>query len=137
MAVRTTDAKVKEILEVRDTIKLTAFIEVANTLVTDYIVTECAASYSATKLEQIERWLAAHFYSVRDRRLSEEQTGKSSGIYQGRTDMGFDSTQYGQTAKMLDTDGCLAKLDATKGKRKIGANWAGTKPSERQADFWK
>lgn len=132
---RTTDAKVKQVLEVSDSIKTTAFIEVANNLVTDYIVTECKASYSAAKLELIERWLAAHFYSVRDRRLSEEETGKTSGVYQGRTAMGFDSTLYGQHAKLLDTDGCLAALDATQGKRTVGATWVGTKPSDRVAGF--
>lgn len=134
---RTTDAKVRAVLnDDLDTIKITPFIEVANNLVTDFIVTECGASYSATKLELIERWLAAHFYSITDRRLSEKQTGKASGVFQGRTNMGFNATLYGQQAKILDTDGCLAKLDATEGSRKIGAKWQGTKPSNRTVGFF-
>ena len=137
MANRTTDALVKQVLEVRDSIQVAPFIEIANNIVTEYIVGECGASYSAKTLEHIERYLAAHFYSVRDRRLSEGTIGPSEGVYQGRTDMGFDSTQYGQDAKLIDYLGCLAKLDETKGARKIGAAWAGTKPTERLADFWR
>ncbi len=135
---RTTDAKVREVLdEDNASILMTPFIEVANNLVTDYIVTECGASYSATKLELIERWLSAHFYSVSDRRLASEITGRAEGVYQGKTNMGFDATLYGQQAKIIDTDGCLAKLDATEGKRIIGAKWQGTKPTDRVAEFWR
>lgn len=135
---RTTDAKVREVLNEDNTsILMTPFIEVANNLVTNYIVTACGASYDATTLELIERWLSAFFYTVSDRRLASEITGRAEGVYQGKTDLGFDANEFGQMAKRIDTDGCLAKLDANPGKRVVGARWEGTKPTDRVPEFWR
>lgn len=137
MANRTTEALVKRVLEVRDTIEVEPFIEIANNLVTKYIVGECGASYSAKTLEHIERYLAAYYYTERDRRLSQESTGPTGGTYQGQTGMGYDSNSYGQMAKQIDYLGCLAKLDAADGARTVGMGWAGTKPTDRETDFWR
>lgn len=135
---RTTDAKVRDILGSDDeSIKTTPFIETANSLVTNYIVTACGATYNATQLELIERWLAAHYYEVNDRRLSEENTGRAGGVFEGKTEMGFNSTRYGQSVLDLDYEGCLANLSANQGKRTIGGKWQGTKPTDRVADFWR
>jgi hypothetical protein len=126
MAVRTTSAAVAGIIEVDSTISLTPFIEIANEL-----VTECCdgAGYTDARLELIERWLAAHFYSVRDQRASSETAGRVSESKQTKVDLGFNVTVHGQQALRLDTAGGLAALDKrTLAGRKasVGVTWLGT-----------
>lgn len=88
-------------------------------------------SVDSETLEEIETWLAAHFYGHADQFLSEKQTEKSSGKFQGQTGKGLESTQYGQTAIVLDPSGCLKALSA--GNRPQMA-WLGKPPSE-QTDY--
>lgn len=127
MAVRTTAALVKGIIEVdEDTIPdLDPFILTANEL-----VTECcgSAGYTATRLELIERWLASHFYAIRDPRLAAETAGVSAR-YQHKVGLIFSVTTYGQQAMTLDTAGGLAALSkrTEEGKAKsVGITWLGT-----------
>lgn len=133
---RTTDILVKGVIEVDVDIPLTPFIEVSNELVTEVCVPftngDGSAYYSATRLELIERWLAAHFYAIRDPRLSHESAGSVSASYQNRVDLGLDQTTYGQQAKLLDTKGGLASLDIStkKGRRTIGVYWLGSTDEE-------
>jgi hypothetical protein len=119
---RTTPENVKLIVEVDETSvpDLTPFITFANELVTEFCADE---GYSAERLEIIERWLAAHFYCVRDPRSSSEGAGGVSASYQGSTGMHLDLTTYGQQAMLLDTAGGLASLNSGVGKgntRKVG-----------------
>ena len=124
MAVRTTEAAVALIIEVDDNIALTSFIEVSNDLVTrvcadsDYMT---ANGYDATTLELIERWLAAHFYAVRDPRTTQEKAGPVAATYESKVDLNLAITRYGQQAMLIDTGGALAALNGrvTKGKAKI------------------
>lgn len=107
---RTTDVLVKGVIEV-DTLAvpdLTPFIVVANELVTEICV---PAGYADSRLELIETWLAAHFYAIRDPRLTSETVGPLSQSIESRVDLGLDVTRYGQMAKRLDTAGGLALLD--------------------------
>jgi hypothetical protein len=127
VAVRTTAALVKGIIEVdEDSIPdLDPFILTANEL-----VTECcgSAGYTATRLELIERWLAAHFVAIRDPRLASEQAGVSAR-YQHKVGLILQVTTYGQQAMTLDTAGGLAALSkrAEEGKTKsVGITWLGT-----------
>ena len=109
MAYRTTAVLVGGIIEVDSTISVTPFIEAANAL-----VTECCASvstYTAARLELIERWLSAHEYTIRDMRASNEKAGDVSERKQSKVDLGFDTSHYGQMAMRLDTSGGLAKLN--------------------------
>lgn len=131
---RTTSAAVEAIIDVDVEIDLTPFIEVANSLVTE----KCASAlnedgdayYDAARLELIERWLSAHFYAIRDPRVSSEQAGSVGASYQNRVDLGLDQTTYGQQAKILDTAGGLASLDimAKKGKSRVKGYWLGRDP---------
>jgi len=127
MAVRTTSVAVGLIIEVDSTIALTSFIEAANAL-----VTECCGDvddYDATRLELIERWLSAHFYTVRDMRAEREKAGDVSEQKQSSVDLGFDTSHYGQMAMRLDTNGGLARLNekVKKGKSgSVGTTWLGT-----------
>lgn len=126
MAVRTTAALVGGIIEVDSNITLTPFIEIANEL-----VTECCTGGDHTdlRLAQIEKWLAAHFYTCRDMRAEMEKAGSVSQKLQSKVDLGFDTSHYGQMAMRLDTEGSLAALNERikKGKRaSVSVTWLGT-----------
>jgi len=119
MAVRTTSEAIQKIMEVDTTVitDFDPFITTANEL-----VTECCgdvSNYDDTRLELIERWLAAHFIAISDVRASMEKAGSVSASYDRRIGLGLDQTTYGQQAKLLDTNGGLASLDQ-KMKRGIG-----------------
>lgn len=78
-------------------------------------VVTCAArkgvTYDAQDLEMIERWMAAHCYCQSDKAYASRTTLDSSGQFQGRTDMGWASSNYGQHACRLDWSGCLFNVD--------------------------
>ncbi len=127
---RTTSVAVALIIEVDDDISLTPFIEIANAFVTECCSTD---DYDATRLELIERWLAAHCYTVRDMRAEAEGAKGMTEKKQSKVDLGFDSSHYGQTAMRLDTAGGLAALNeqTKRGRRAlIGVSWLGTEDAE-------
>lgn len=130
MAMRVTIDDVKGILgnHYDENRNLSPFIDTASGIV-DYI-DECDTDgdLSTTALARIEKWLAAHFYGHSDQFLSEKETGRAKGKFQGQTAMHLDSTQYGQTALLLDTTGCLNRLNESAkigGKKKVGVHWLG------------
>lgn len=136
---RTTKAQVETIIEldsqvIPDEDALASFITIANELVTECCTATAGptTAYTDDRLELIERWLTAHFYTVRDPRSTEERAGAVSAVYQSVVGLGFDTSHYGQTAMRLDTNGGLAKLntDAKKGKRRLGATWLGSSADE-------
>lgn len=127
---RTTSNAVSGIIEVDANISLDPFIEVANDL-----VSSCCGDvtgYDATKLELIERWLSAHFYTVRDMRAEQERAGIVSEKKQSKVDLGFDSSHYGQMAMRIDTNGGLAQLNEqikNGSATTYGVGWLGTDPN--------
>lgn len=136
MAVRTDDTAVKTVLlrdyDTRNLPSLTAFIDTASAIV-DRVAT-CAAlkgkSLTTGELELVERWLAAHCYAQSDKTYASRSTAGASGSFDGKTDMGFDSTLYGQTAMRIDYSGCLTAIN----KRQVaGAVWLGKPPSDQIA----
>lgn len=57
---------------------------------------------------QIALYLSAHFASVASPRMAQESFDDGyKYVIQGKTDMGWNSTFYGQTALALDTEGLL------------------------------
>lgn len=123
---RTDEAAVRLICELDEDMDLTPFLETASALVTDV----CSSTYSPAKLELIERWLAAHFASIRDKRVGSEGAGGVSQGYQVPP-LGFNlaSTHYGQMAITLDTLGGLAKLSKSLelgGGVTVGVTWLGS-----------
>ena len=82
-------------------------------------------------LFEIETYLAAHFYALRDPQYMEKKTGDASAVFQGRTGMKLDSTLWGQTAITLDLTGFLASVN--RGIHKASITWLGKPPSEQIA----
>jgi hypothetical protein len=122
---RTTSTAVQGIIETDVTISLTPFIEVASNLV-DQVCLD--SGYSDTTLELIERWLAAHFYAVRDARRDTEKLGQAMDKYQYKVDLGLKVTVYGQQVMFIDTAGNLAALQAQAESgqaRRAGVVWLG------------
>ena len=132
MAVRTTDDLVKGIIEVDATISLTPFIAAANSLVTK-CCTDLDEDYSVAELQQIETWLAAHFYTVRDGRAFREKAGSVSEEKQSKVDLGFSTSHYGQMAMTLDYFGGLSALNESiknGTSNTVGVTWLGTEEDD-------
>lgn len=132
MSVRTTSAAVEAIIEVDASISLTPFIEAANSIVTQ-CCTELAVDYTAVQLELIERWLSAHFYTVRDGRAFQEKAGSVSERKQSKVDLGFDTSHYGQMAMRLDAFGGLGVLNEQikeGSTNTVSINWLGTEKDD-------
>lgn len=131
MPLRTNPTKVKDVLVAGKNYSaaaegsLTPCIEAANALTDE--VYSCAVSkgvsLSTTLLEKIETYLACHFYGHSDQFLQARSTEGASGTFQGKTDLGLNGSQYGQTAMTLDISGCLRAFNA--GGR-VQLLWLGT-----------
>lgn len=126
MAIRTDSDKVRAINTAADEdIDLTPFIEFASELV-DEVCTD--SGYTDTRLEMIERLLAAHLAAVNDPRTTLEHAGTVRVFFEGKSGLGLDFTRYGQQAKLWDTKGNLAALDENMkngGAKGIGITWLG------------
>jgi hypothetical protein len=113
---RTTVDDVKEILDTGSLTdaQITAFIGAATILVDDVSGDSCM---DATRLAEIERWLAAHLVSMRALQPVREKIGDASVTY-GTSDaalgQGLKSTLYGQQALALDCSGILGRSSAPK-----------------------
>jgi len=68
------------------------------------------SGYSDDRLKEIERWLSAHFYLMRDQAVASERAGDVSVSYQFKISLFLSQTKHGQTAMILDTAGNLAQL---------------------------
>jgi hypothetical protein len=103
---RTTDDAVFAIIDTTLT-DIDTFITTANLFVTN---TLGSTDLDDNILEEIERYMTAHFLSVKDQRVQAEKIDVLSFTYQGKTGMGLDATLYGQMAQALDTTGTLAGI---------------------------
>ncbi len=132
MAWRTTQEEVRTVVESDPDISMVPFINAASSL-TDYVESQDSDSLlSDSLLQDIEVWLAAHFYSVRDLPYHEKETGDAEAKFQGKTAMGLDFTGFGQTAKVLDLTGTLSRLD-TAPRPVASCSWLGKPKSEQTA----
>lgn len=143
MAIRTDSVAVEGILRNANDVdggdydgvtNLDPYIETASSIVDD-IVAYCAETgltqYPSSKLELLERWLAAHAYKSSDQAYASESDGGASGSYQGQTGLNLNGTKYGQMANVLDTKGYLVAL-STGG---VSLKWGGKRFSE-QIPYW-
>lgn len=132
MALRTDETAVRSIIDNSEGIELVPFIRTASLLVDKVDSHDTAGTLSVADLREIETWLAAHFYAHRDQLLTSKSTEGASGSFQGQTGMYFSSTQYGQTAMLLDTTMYLAGLEQQikEGKKIVGSSWLGSTVSQ-------
>ena len=124
MAQRTTIDKVGKRIKHNVSIDLQPFIDTAVAL-TDYLDSKDTDNIlTSALLIQIEEYLACHFYAHRDQQYSNKSTGGASGTFQGQTGMMLESTQWGQTAMLLDVTGILVTMND---KQTVTAKltWAG------------
>jgi hypothetical protein len=125
---RATTASIGAIIELDATISLIPFITVAHSLVDEIAV---SSGHDEARLALIETWLAAHFYTVRDPRTTQETAGNVSATYQSAVALGLATSHYGQMAMTLDTSGLLAML--SQNKRRIATiSWAGVEADRGQ-----
>ena len=111
MAARVTPTEVKAILDTQlEDATVEIFIMPATLLVDRIESEDTANTLDAATLKEIERWLAAHFTSIRDQRVASETAGPVSQSYQYKVGLNFNLTMYGGTALALDTTGFLASL---------------------------
>lgn len=122
---RTDAASVIEILgsnyDTETNPSLIGFIAAANSLV-NRLSNQYPGVLASDDLTVIETWLAAHFYGHSDQFYKSKNTQSAGATFQGETGKGLSSTQYGQTAIMLDTTRYLAAID--KGGF-VGGMWLG------------
>jgi hypothetical protein len=135
MGVRTTPELVAGIIEVDVDIPLSPFISAASSLV-DRIRDNAIANdllrdgpdsddkTREEKLQEIETYLAAHFYTLRDPRVTTERAGPVGASYQSAVALRLFTSHYGQMACALDETGLLELINAGK-RRKAGLFWGG------------
>lgn len=118
---RTTAELIAAIIEWDVSIGLDPFIAAANSLV-DEIAVE--SGHDEARLTLIETWLAAHFYAMRDPRVTAEGAGPVNASYQSAVATGLKTSHYGQMAMTLDTSGLLAAMSESR-KRVASVSWLG------------
>lgn len=136
--IRTTTELITEIIGVNPTIPLTPFISAASVLV-DQVRDAAQAGNLLNPVEsgdpsreerlvQIETWLAAHFYTIRDPRREQEAAGSVRATYQSKIDYNLALSHYGQMAMVLDQTGTLRALSENKSSTSRTARvfWAGS-----------
>lgn len=114
MANRVTVTDVREIIDTSlGDAGLAACITAANSLISTK--SEMLSSLTAEILTQIELWLAAHYVSVADPRITEESTRETRLRYeQPKAGTGLAGSSYGQTAIALDSTLTLADSPSTR-----------------------
>lgn len=104
---------------------VTSVITTANLVVTK----NCTdTAFTTDELEIIERYVAAHLYCISHPRATQEKAGSVSENKQHVEGLGFNATEFGQQALLLDWSGALAALNTSAGKglrRSVSLTWAG------------
>ena len=106
MPARVTSQEVCEVIGTDITVD--PVITTANLLIDEELT---GKGLSSERLKQIELYLAAHLITLRDPRTQSERISEEAFTYQGETGTNLDASHYGQTVKMLDTTGTLARLE--------------------------
>ena len=111
-----TDAdEIREIIETDlTTAQINAFINTAY-VTTLALVGELDACGGSTMLCEIQKLLAAHFITLRQRQTKSESIGGEWSVsFTTPEGLGLDASLYGQQAKALDCSGTLAKMGLKK-----------------------
>lgn len=115
---------------------LGAFIDTAAELVADVevCIARQGSSLTETRLELLERWLAAHCYCCSDQPYLLRKTQSAMGKFQGETKQGLTGTKYGQMALNLEPSGCLAAAADGTQRKTAGGYWLG-KPKREELTY--
>jgi hypothetical protein len=108
MTITITPTELRKVFNTRlEDSSLAIFCQMAEDVVTEKL---SATSLGDEKISRIGLFLAAHFASTNSPQLKSESIGPHRWERQGQTGLGLDATLYGQSVKVLDTTGTLAKL---------------------------
>lgn len=112
MAIRTTAPAVCGIIDTTlDEQALQPFIRSASLLVDEHLA-DYLPAIGTELLTEIETYLAAHFVTLWDPRMSEGAAGGTTFKYEGpASGNGLDASKYGAMAQLLDPSGSLSKLN--------------------------
>lgn len=116
---RTTADLVAGICEVDPTVSLTPMIATASRLVDRCClldVTGAPLDYSLDELTDIETYVAAHLYCIRDPQTNAVTVSGVQEQTDTKVDLRLQVTKYGQQAMLLDLHGGLAALNNGLGK---------------------
>lgn len=132
---RTTTTEVRQVIEIPEDVDVDGFIRTASAF-TGWILSKDTEGVLNDALAlEIETYLAAHFYAIRDPQYQSKSTAGASATYQGQTGMGLDLTWWGQQAKLLDITGTLSEQDAVdelvQNPGLFGLYWLGKLRSEQ------
>lgn len=123
---RTTEGKVKAVIEVDDDLWSDDFITNASIMVDNLAASGSASSLSSATLEVIETYISAHLYALVDPKPLQEKASRSTTKFQGKTDMGLNATFWGQMALSFDYTGTLAGMTNTDGlSKELTIAWLG------------
>ena len=115
MAARVSEAELRKIFKTSATAlpsdSALAFINTANLMVNEYL---SGSGFSESYLKEIELYLSAHLAAMWDQRRSEKEIGESRFKFQGKWDLGLNSTDYGQKVIILDSTGSLVNAGMSK-----------------------
>ena len=93
-----------------------SYIDTASVMVDSYLLNK---GITEALLSQIEKYVAAHLYSIKHRYLIEEEIAGAKGKTGFKGGVGLSGTPYGQTAITLDFTGTLAKIGSVNGDIKV------------------
>ena len=131
MALRTTDAEVRAVIETEDDHDLYPFMLNSNVLI-DRVQTKSTANntpLTANELKVLETYVAAHLYFLRYPKVAELNQGKIKAKFQvGQLGKGLEASYWGQYALSLDHSGTLAAVTGSSnaGVQHVEASWLGT-----------
>jgi hypothetical protein len=115
MGYRVQDQEVKDILDTTET-TFGAFISAAEIIIDKTLVASGVIT-DTTQLKEIERWLAAHLFSIKEPEIKSVKTGQTTADFftggdaqANGTSLALQTTRYGRQVMMLDTSGELAQL---------------------------
>lgn len=121
---RTTAADVRALAGLSSTYDVDAFIEIASAFIDDYVT--CSGVSDATRLELLERIMAAHYATVSGAptkaSVSSKSIGGASTSYsRQQSGEGVEASQYSRMARDLDTTDCIDSLL----RGSVGVTWLG------------
>lgn len=122
MVARTEECEVRAAIETDPDISINTYMTNAG-IVTDQVsseATKLGITVTTGILKLIETYISAHFYALFEQQSHEEDTGKARNKFQGKTNMYFEATLWGQQAIALDPTGFLSSSIP------VTVLWAGT-----------